>query len=171
MKRKKKLKKKLCEYLKRGKAIARPLVVTIKRVNEIVRGWINYFRIGLMKQFVEELGQWLRHKIRMIVMKQWKKPKTIYRNLSYLNWKNRNGYSQEDIHTGGNQLANLVMEFWRRTNSLWEKLGRYTVLTTSIRTVSTWELFLKRLIDILGGIVGCILTGILFRDPCTDDLS
>lgn len=83
MKRKKKLKKKLSEYLKRGKAIARPLVVTIKRVNEIVRGWINYFRIGLMKQFVEELGQWLRHKIRMIVMKQWKKPKTIYRNLSY----------------------------------------------------------------------------------------
>ena len=80
--KKKKLKKKLCEYLKRGKAIARPLVVTIKRVNEIVRGWINYFRIGLMKQFVEELGQWLRHKIRMIVMKQWKKPKTIYRNLS-----------------------------------------------------------------------------------------
>ncbi len=75
MKRKRSLKKKLCEYLKRGKAIARPLVVTIKRVNEIVRGWINYFRIGLMKQFVEELGQWLRHKIRMIVMKQWKKPK------------------------------------------------------------------------------------------------
>ena len=43
-----------------------------------------------------------------------------------------------------------------------ENLGRYTVLTTSIRTVSTWELFLKRLMDILGGIVGCILTGILF---------
>ena len=78
-------------------------MVTIKRVNEIVRGWINYFRIGLMKQFVEELGQWLRHKIRMIVMKQWKKPKTIYRNLSYLNWKNRNGYSQEDIHKVANQ--------------------------------------------------------------------
>ena len=57
------LKGKLSEYLKRGKAIARPLVVTIKRVNEIVRGWINYFRIGQMKRFMEELGQWLRHKI------------------------------------------------------------------------------------------------------------
>lgn len=43
-----------------------------------------------------------------------------------------------------------------------ENLGRYTVLTTRIRTVSTWELFLKRLMDILGGIVGCILTGVLF---------
>lgn len=92
-------------------AIARPLVVTIKRVNEIVRGWINYFRIGLMKQFVEELGQWLRHKIRMIVMKQWKKPKTIYRNLSYLNWKNRNGYSQEDIH----KVANSRLGWYRRS--------------------------------------------------------
>ena len=111
MKRKKKLKKKLSEYLKRGKAIARPLVVTIKRVNEIVRGWINYFRIGMMKQFMEELGQWLRHKIRVIVMKQWKKPKTIYRNLSYLNWKNRHGFSQEDIH----KVANSRLGWYRRS--------------------------------------------------------
>ena len=109
--KKKKLKKKLSEYLKRGKAIARPLVVTIKRVNEIVRGWINYFRIGMMKQFMEELGQWLRHKIRVIVMKQWKKPKTIYRNLSYLNWKNRNGFSQEDIH----KVANSRLGWYRRS--------------------------------------------------------
>lgn len=36
--KKKILKKKLGEYLKRGKAAARPLAVTIKRVNEIVRG-------------------------------------------------------------------------------------------------------------------------------------
>ena len=70
--KKKKLKKKLSKYLKRGRAIARPLAVTIKRVNEIVRGWINYFRIGKMKQFMEEFGEWLRHKIRVIVMKQWK---------------------------------------------------------------------------------------------------
>ncbi|BCJ94136.1 hypothetical protein acsn021_17050 [Anaerocolumna cellulosilytica] len=34
----KKLKQKLSEYLKRNKAMARPLAVTIKRVNEVVRG-------------------------------------------------------------------------------------------------------------------------------------
>ncbi len=39
--KKKKLKQKLSEYLKRNRAIARPLVETIKRVNEIVRGWIT----------------------------------------------------------------------------------------------------------------------------------
>ena len=83
----------------------------VKRVNEIVRGWINYFRIGMMKQFMEEFGQWLRHKIRVIVMKQWKKPKTIYRNLSYLNWKNRNGFSQEDIY----KVANSRLGWYRRS--------------------------------------------------------
>ncbi len=32
-------------------AIARPLSVTIKRVNEILRGWINYFRIVIILLF------------------------------------------------------------------------------------------------------------------------
>ena len=109
--KKKKLKKKLSEYLKRGKAIARPLAVTVKRVNEMVRGWINYFRIGMMKEYMEKFGEWLRHKIRVIVMKQWKKPKTIYRNLSYLNWKNRNGFSHEEIY----KVANSRLGWYKRS--------------------------------------------------------
>lgn len=42
-----------------------------------------------------------------------------------------------------------------------EKVGNYTVLTTSINYASTKQLMLKRLIDIAGGLVGCILTGII----------
>lgn len=109
--KKKALKQKLSEYLKRGKAVARPLSVTVKRVNEIVRGWINYFRIGMMKQFMEEFGQWLRHKIRVIVIKQWKTPKTIYRNLSYLNRKYRNGFKHEAIY----KVANTRLGWYKRS--------------------------------------------------------
>ncbi len=43
-----------------------------------------------------------------------------------------------------------------------ERLGNYTVLTTSVNMVSTTQLFYKRTLDILGGLVGCVLTGILF---------
>ena len=43
-----------------------------------------------------------------------------------------------------------------------EKVGDYTVLTTSINYASTRDLMLKRLVDIAGGLVGCLLTGILF---------
>ena len=109
--KKQKLKQKLSEYLKRGKAVARPLAVTIKRVNEIVRGWINYFRIGMMKQFMGEFGEWLRHKIRVIVMKQWKTPKTIYRNLRYLNSKYKNGFDHEAIY----KVANSRLGWYRRS--------------------------------------------------------
>lgn len=42
-----------------------------------------------------------------------------------------------------------------------ERLGTYTVLTTSINSVSRRQLILKRCMDIAGGIVGCIITGIL----------
>ena len=109
--KKKKLKQKLSEYLKRNKAVARPLAVTIKRVNEIVRGWINYFRIGMMKQFMKEFGAWLRHKIRVIVLKQWKTPKTIYRNLCYLNRKYGCGFDHEAIF----KVANSRLGWYRRS--------------------------------------------------------
>lgn len=39
-----------------------------------------------------------------------------------------------------------------------EKIGDYTVLTTSINYVSLNELFLKRVFDIICGLLGCILT-------------
>lgn len=98
------------EYLKRGKAIARPLAVTIKRVNQIVMGWINYFRIGMMKQFMYEFGRWLRHKIRVIVIKQWKKPKTIFRNLAYINRKYKNGFDEESMY----KVANSRLGWYKR---------------------------------------------------------
>lgn len=108
--KKKALYKKMREYLKRGKAVSRSIVVTIKKVNQMVVGWINYFRIGMMKGFLEEFGAWLRHKIRVILMKQWKKPKTIYRNLSYLNRKYNNGFNHEAIF----KVANSRLGWYKR---------------------------------------------------------
>lgn len=108
--KKAKLYQSMREYLKRGKAIARPLAVTIKRVNQIVMGWINYFRIGMMKQFMDSFGQWLRHKIRVIIIKQWKKPKTIFRNLAYINRKHKNGFNDESIF----KVANSRLGWYKR---------------------------------------------------------
>lgn len=43
-----------------------------------------------------------------------------------------------------------------------EKIGDYTVLTTSINYATTLQTVAKRAIDIVGGLLGCIATGILF---------
>ena len=42
------------------------------------------------------------------------------------------------------------------------RVGEYTVLTTSINVMTTKQAFMKRTIDILAGLVGCIATGIIF---------
>ncbi|MBP3882546.1 MAG: sugar transferase [Lachnospiraceae bacterium] len=42
------------------------------------------------------------------------------------------------------------------------KIGTYRVLTNSLRIVSTRQIICKRAMDIMGGIIGCILTGIIF---------
>ena len=43
-----------------------------------------------------------------------------------------------------------------------EKVGDYTVLTTTINYASSTQLCIKRIIDIMAGLVGCLLTGIIF---------
>lgn len=42
-----------------------------------------------------------------------------------------------------------------------ERFGNYTVLTSSINFASPGQLLLKRAMDIVGGLLGCILTGLL----------
>lgn len=46
----------------------------IKKINEVTRGWINYYRIGAMKKAMRKIDEHLRTKIRMIIWKQWKVP-------------------------------------------------------------------------------------------------
>lgn len=105
--RKKKLYEKLKLVLCRRKAAAMPLSLIFTKVNQIVRGWINYFRIGSMKVFLFKFGQWMRHKIRVIIIKQWKLPKRIYTNLMRINKVFRCNFSDEDIHKTANTRLGL----------------------------------------------------------------
>ena len=83
--RKKRLYDKTRAILCRRKATARSMKSTFEQLNWLIRGWINYYRIGSMKVFIDRYGQWLRHKVRVVILKQWKKPRTIYRNLTKMN--------------------------------------------------------------------------------------
>ena len=101
-----KTKKILC----RKKAAARPLAETFRRLNWLIRGWINYFRIAGMKQFLAKYGAWMRHKVRVVILKQWKKPKTIYKNLAKLNRIVGCNFSDDEIY----KTANSSLGLYRR---------------------------------------------------------
>ena len=47
-------------------------------------------------------------------------------------------------------------------NARIEEIGDMFVLTTSNSTAETWQLMVKRLADIIGGLIGCVITGIAY---------
>lgn len=108
--RKEKLYTKIKEILKRKVAAAEPLSYIFTKVNQIVKGWINYFHIGSMKTFITEFGQWLRHKIRVIIIKQWKIPERIYINLQRINKRFKCNFTDEDIYKVANSRLGLYRQ-------------------------------------------------------------
>ena len=65
-----KFKRKLKALCKRNWSV--DLTYRIKKINEVTRGWINYFKIGSMKQKLKSIDEHLRTMIRVIIWKQWK---------------------------------------------------------------------------------------------------
>ena len=109
--RKEKLCGKVKQILCRKRAASIPLAVTFRKLNQVLRGWINYFRIGSMKGWLrDDFAPWMRHKVRVVIMKQWKKPKAIYRYLAKLNARFKCGFDHEDLW----KVANSRLGLYRR---------------------------------------------------------
>ena len=138
--RTKRLKEKIKMILCRRKAIARPLEDTITKLNQIIRGWINYYRISDMKNFLKELGPWMRHKLRVVIMKMWKRPKTKYKRLSQLRNYLKYNISDEQIRQVANSRLGLyrqcgmsVVNFLLSPEVLEKKIGNKPALINPLK--------------------------------------
>ena len=62
--------------------------VNVRKVMQEIKvymtGWLNYYGIASLKTKMREWDEWLRHRIRANIWKQWKKPKTKRKNLMKL---------------------------------------------------------------------------------------
>lgn len=56
----------------------------IKRLNQVIRGWINYFRMGSMKENLKRIDGHLRTRMRIVIWKQWKTGKKRFWGLRKL---------------------------------------------------------------------------------------
>ena len=52
-----------------------------EKLNPIIRGWGNYFRLTMVKWIFEELDGWIRHKLRGILWRQMKRARTRAKRL------------------------------------------------------------------------------------------
>ena len=77
------------------------------RLNQVVRGWTNYFKRADAKNLLKALDEWLRSRIRMATWKRWKKIRTRYANLK------RAGLDEEQAW----MWANTRKGYWRTAHS------------------------------------------------------
>ena len=84
----KRFKEKVKSITNRNRGISMDL--RLLKLNDSIKGWINYFGIANAKRKLLELDKWIRRRLRACIWKQWKKIRTRHRNLVKLgidNWK------------------------------------------------------------------------------------
>ena len=69
-------------------------------LTQYIRGWVNYFGMADMKNLLQTTDEWLRHKIRAIYWKQWKKVKTKYKELKKLGVENEKAWICANMRNG-----------------------------------------------------------------------
>jgi group II intron reverse transcriptase/maturase len=63
------------------KARGQSLQRAIERLNPVLRGWVAYFRLTEVKGVLEDLDGWIRHKLRTLLWRQWKRVYARAKNL------------------------------------------------------------------------------------------
>jgi RNA-directed DNA polymerase len=59
----------------------RSLAQVVGELRSYLVGWKNYFRLAATPNVFRELDEWLRHRLRALQLKQWKRGRTTYREL------------------------------------------------------------------------------------------
>ena len=102
----KKMKNHLRELTVRGNKWSNP--EREEKLRKYTTGWINYYRYADMKNLMEVTDEWLRHRIRAVYWRQWKRVRTrykIFRALQLPEWQ---------VH----KMANCRKGTWRAAEML-----------------------------------------------------
>jgi len=70
------------ELLRSGRG--RSLSHAIENLNPLLRGWIGYFQLTQSKGILADLDGWVRRRLRCLLWRQWKRPRTRQRKLRAL---------------------------------------------------------------------------------------
>jgi RNA-directed DNA polymerase len=99
------------------------LVEVIKRLNPVVRGFVNNFSIANCKRELKALAGWIRRRLRAIQLRLWKKPQRLHRRLKQLGYKPPFQF----IKMNSWRNSNSPLSSFAMPNSWFEELGLYSI--------------------------------------------
>jgi RNA-directed DNA polymerase len=103
-KRIKKLKNKIRELTPRNSGLNVEYMVW--KLNPILRGWCNYFKIANCKSTFANIIGWIRRRLRMKQMKEWKSYKSLHKTLRRMGYKGE--FKKISMATWRNSASPLV---------------------------------------------------------------
>lgn len=97
------IKKKMKEQTQRNDPA--PAREKIKKMEAVIRGWVNYFWIAKAKSKMEQLDELVRTRLRIGIWKQWKKGRTKMQNLIRLGITGQKAYVWSNSRKGYCRIA------------------------------------------------------------------
>ncbi|WP_308017534.1 group II intron maturase-specific domain-containing protein [Alkalihalobacillus deserti] len=95
----------------------------IKEINQVTRGWFNYYGIGLMKTYVQQIDRWIRRRIRQMTWKRWKKVSTRFKSLMKLKIPKQKAWEWANTRKGYWHISNSFILHTTIPNKLLERVG------------------------------------------------
>ena len=110
----------------------RPLEVVVEELTPVLRGWINYYRVADIKSLVSDLMGWIRRRLRMIRMKQWKTYKAMHKELRRKKMKHTG--EKMDVRRWKNSKVHIIHMLM--PNSYLDELGLYEMTKVKVGLLS-----------------------------------
>ncbi len=107
----------------------------ITRINRLIRGWINYFKLASIQGKLKKLEEWLRNRLRYCIWHHWKKPDRKRKNLIRLGIEQGMAYAWSRTRMGGWAVAQSPILRTTITIKRLEKRG-YVSLTKYYKLAS-----------------------------------
>jgi RNA-directed DNA polymerase len=100
----------------------------IHKVNQLIQGWGNYFKVGDIKKYSSTIDSHIRRRLRACRWKEWKKVKTKYRNLMKLGISREEAWKNANTRKGYWHFSNSPVIDRALNNKYWETLGLKSLL-------------------------------------------
>ena len=102
----------------------------LKKLNQIMMGWINYYGIANAVAKLKELDKWIRRRLRACIWKQWKKISTRYRNLVKLGINKYKAWEYANTRKGYWRISKSPILSKSLNNKYLESLGFVSLTQT-----------------------------------------
>ncbi|WP_428908533.1 group II intron reverse transcriptase/maturase [Niallia sp. Krafla_26] len=95
----------------------------VERINQLIRGWVNYFKVGYMKTALGRIDSHTRFRLRMCIWKKWKTAKNRRKNLIKLGMDRYSAYKNSHTSKGAARTAYSWILTTTITNKRLAQLG------------------------------------------------